>query len=330
MAGGRAKPGSLARLVEQLAPGGRLVRTRRLRGGVGARMDVLDIERRDGTRFKVALRRFPRDNRSSRPEHVAHEYNVLQLVEKAEIPAPRPLLLDAEGGLLGVPAIVLTYLSGAPIYMPRNVALWTEQLAQALLRIHAVTPKRFDLSGLSVHLRDGVREELERRREYAQQGGPLAREVHAVLTEEIDRIAWPEATFVHDDFWPGNTVWRFGRLTGVIDWTHAEVGDPRTDVSQCRMDLALILDVDAANAFREAYQANAPQRLPDTWYFDLFRGLRALLSYEHWLAGYHDAGLAHVTPPHARERIEGFLRAALSERNASGRAVSRSGAKRLQ
>ncbi len=330
MAGGRAKPGSLARLVEQLSPGGRLVRTRRLRGGVGARMDVLDIERPDGTRFKVSLRRFPCDNRWSSPEHVAHEYNVLQLVEKAAIAAPRPLLLDAEGDLIGVPAIVLTYLPGAPIYMPRDVTSWTEQLAQALLGIHAVTPKRFDLSGLSVHLRDGVREELERRGEYAQQNGALAREVHAVLTEEIDRIAWPEATFVHDDYWPGNTVWRFGRLTGVIDWTHAEVGDPRADISQCRIDLALILDLDAADAFREAYQANAAKRLSDTWFFDLFRGLRALLSYEHWLTGYHDAGLTHITPSRARERIEAFLRAALSERSSSRRPVSRSGAKRLQ
>jgi aminoglycoside phosphotransferase (APT) family kinase protein len=280
-------------------------------------MDVLDIERADGTRTKVTLRRFPRDNRSSRPEHVAHEYSVLQLVEKAGIPAPRPLLLDAEGDLLGVPAIALTFLPGAPVYMPRDVTSWTEQLAQALLRVHAVTPQRFDLSGLGVHLRDGIREELERRREYAQQDGPLAREVHAALVSDIDRVAWPDATFVHDDFWPGNTVWRFGRLTGVVDWTHAELGDPRTDVSQCSIDLVLINNLDTANAFREAYQRNAAKRLLDLWYFDLLRGLRALQSYEHWLSGYHDAGLTHVASARTRERITAFLRAALAERDSS-------------
>jgi aminoglycoside phosphotransferase (APT) family kinase protein len=309
----------LAALVQELAPGGRLVRSRRLRGGVGARMHVLDIERADATRFKVSLRRFPRDNRSSSPEHVAHEYKVLQLVEKADIPAPRPLLLDAEGRLFGVPAIVLTYLPGAPLYFPRDVSSWVDQLAQALLGIHAVTPERFDLSFLSVHLRDGIREELARRREYAEKHSPLAREVHAVLIDEIDRIEWPEPCFVHDDFWPGNTVWLRGRLTGVVDWTHAELGDPRTDVAQCRIDLALILDSDAADAFRDAYQARASRPLPDLWYFDLFRGLRALLSYQHWLAGYHDARLAHVTLSHARERIEAFLRAALDARVGAGR-----------
>jgi aminoglycoside phosphotransferase (APT) family kinase protein len=308
-------------LVERLAPGGRLVRTRRLRGGVGARMHVLDIERADGTRFKASLRRFVRHHRYSTPEHVAHEYRILQLVEEVSIPAPRPLLLDAQGRLFGVPAMVLTYLPGAPVYLPRNVTSWAQELARALLAVHAVTPERFDLSWLSVHLRDGMREEIARRAEPAREGGRLAREVHAVLEAEIDRISWPEPTFVHDDFWPGNTVWRFGRLLGVIDWTSAEVGDPRADVSQCRIDLAFILGLDAADAFLEAYQAGAPQPLPDIWYFDLFRGLRALLSYEHYLPGYHDAGLTHVTPPVARERIEAVLRRALD----SGRRVSPTG-----
>ena len=293
-------------------------------------MDALTIERADGTRTRVSLRRFLRDNRSSQPKHVGHEYSVLQLVEKAGIPAPRPLLLDSEGDLLGVPTIVLTYLPGAPVYIPRDVGSWAEELARALLRIHAVTPARFDLSGLGVHLRDGIREELENRREFALEHGALAREVHAVLVTEIDRITWPEATFVHDDYWPGNTVWRSGRLTGVIDWTHAELGDPRTDVSQCSLDLAMIIDLDAARTFREAYQANAAASLPDVWYFDLLRGLRALLSYQHWLAGYHDAGLTHVTQSHARTRIEAFLRAALAERDASRRSLPGIGAKRLQ
>ena len=314
MAGERGK---LTELVEELAPGGRLVRSRRLRGGVGARMHVLDIERPDGTRFKVSLRRFASDDRHaarfSTPEHVAHEYRILQLVQEAGIPAPRPLLLDAEGRLFGVPAIALTYLPGKPLYVPRDLPSWANDLATALLRVHAVTPEHVDLSWLSVNLRDGIREELERRRTYAHQNGALAREVHAVLIDEIDRIEWSAPAFVHDDYWPGNTVWFRGRLTGVVDWTHAELGDPRTDVAQCRIDLALILDSDAADAFREAYQANAPARLPDVWYFDLFRGLRALLSYQFWLDGYHDAGLTHVTPSRARERIEAFLRAALAE-----------------
>ncbi len=286
---------------------------RRLRGGVGAQMHRLSIARADGTRRSVTLRRFPRDNRSSLPEHVEHEYRVLQLVEDTCIPAPRPLLLDAHGELFGVPSIALTYLPGGPVYRPRNLDVWADQLAGALLTIHAVTPHRFDLSMLGVQLQDGVRRELEMRRPYAQKHSSLARSVHVALVENIDRVAWPEATLVHDDFWPGNAIWYRGRLTGVIDWTHAEVGDPRTDVAQCRLDLAMILDRVAAVRFRDAYQARTVTPLPDLWYFDLLRGLRALLSYEFWLPGYHDAGLTHVTKRRARSRIEASLHAALEE-----------------
>jgi len=293
-------------------------------------MDVLNIERANGARRKVTLRRFPRDNRSSQPEHVAHEYHVLQLLEKAGIPAPRPLLLAAEPELFGVPAIALTYLPGAPVYLPRNVEAWADQLARTLLAIHDVTPERFDLSFLYVHLRDGVRQELKTRRPNAQKHGALARSVHAALVEDIDHIDWQYETLVHDDFWPGNTVWYRGKLTGVVDWTHAEVGDPRTDVSQCRIDLAMILDLAASEIFREAYQSNAAAPIPDIWYFDLLRGLRALLSYEFWLPGYHDAGLAHVTKRRARSRIEEFLRAALEERKTARRAMPRRRAKKLQ
>ena len=304
------KPASL-RVVEELAPGGRLVRARRLRGGLGARMHRLDIERADGTRFKVSLRRFVRVHRFSTPEHVAHEYKILQLVEELGLPAPCPLLLDAEGCLFGVPTMVLSYLHGQPLYEPRDVTSWADQLAQALLAIHAVTPERFDLSWLFVNLRDGMREEIARRADRVRDAEPLAGEVHAVLEAEIDRISWPAPTFVHDDFWPGNTVWSAGRLVGVIDWTSAELGDPRADVSQCRADLAISLGLEAADAFLNAYQARAPEPLPDIWYFDLFRGLRMLLYYEQWLKGYHDAGLTHITSLLARNRVEAFLRKAL-------------------
>jgi len=293
-------------------------------------MDVLDIERADGTRAKVSLRRFTRDDRASQPERVAHEYRVLHLVEQAGIPAPRPLLLDAHGDLFGVPAIVLTYLPGAPVYMPRDVTSWTGQLAQALLRIHAVTPERFDLSWLHVQMRDGIRETIETDQPRVREHSALAREVHAALEAEIDRIEFLGPTFVHDDYWPGNTVWFRGRLTGVIDWTFGELGDPRSDVAQCRIDLTLINDFDVADAFVGAYQSLSSGSLPRLWFFDLLRGLHALLSYDHWFTGYQDAKLAHVTKRRVRSRIEAGLRRALAERESASRSVLKGGAKRLQ
>ncbi|MEX1255320.1 MAG: phosphotransferase [Dehalococcoidia bacterium] len=309
----RAPAGSLARLVERLSPGGRLVRMRRLRGGIGTRMHVLDIKNAEGARRKVTLRRFVPGHHYATPEHVAQEFDILRLVRSAGIAAPEPLVLDAEGELFGVPAMVLSYVPGGPLYAPRDERAWVEQLAGALLPLHAMTPNRFDLSSLEVRLADAIRDQLCRRAETAGAHGALARDVHAVLTRNLDQIDWAEPCLTHDDYWLGNTVWYRGRFAAIIDWTPAKVGDPRADVAQCRIDLAISHGRDVPDAFLEAYQRLAPRPLPDVWYFDLQRGLDGLLYYEQWLEGYQDFGLTHLTPTLARRRLEAFLRRALAE-----------------
>jgi len=303
---------ALAALVDRLAPGGRLVRTRRLPGGLGCRMDVLDIERADGSRWKVSLRRFVREHRFSTPEHVTHEFEVLRLVESAEIPAPRPLLLDAKGQYFGVPTLVLSYLPGRPLFASKNVGAWTDGLARALHTVHAVTRRRFDPSRLNVYLRDGMRERIEQWRD-AVQTDPLTAEIHRVLETGLESIDFSAPTLVHDDYWPGNTVWYRGRLVGIVDWTSAEVGDPRADVAQCRVDLVFSHGIKVADAFREDYERLAGRSLRDLWYFDLLRGLGALLQYEQWLEGYHDLGLRHLKAADVDARLRAFLRRALEE-----------------
>src|SRR5438093_12234171 len=102
-------------------------------------MDVLDIRRADGSRGKVTLRRFVREgHRFSTPGHVAHEFEILRLVERAAVPAPRPILLDSEGHYFGVPAIVMSYLPGRPLFPTTNLGNWTRGLADVLWQLHNV------------------------------------------------------------------------------------------------------------------------------------------------------------------------------------------------
>jgi len=305
------RPEAVAALVERLAPGGRLVRGRRLRGGLGCRMDVLGIERPDGSRWKVSLRRFVREHRFSTPEHVTQEFDVLRLVETAGVPAPRPVFLDARGEYFGVPVMVMTYLPGRPLFATRNIGTWTDVLAEALRTVHAVTPERFDLSGLNVHLREGMRERIEGWD--ALQSDPLTAQIHAVLAAGLERIDLSAPTLVHNDYWPGNTVWYRGRLAGIVDWSSAEVGDPRADVAQCRVDLIFSHGIEVADAFREDYERLAGGSLCDLWYFDLLRGVGGFLECEKWLVGYHDMGLRALRPNDVKKRLRAFLRRALQE-----------------
>jgi aminoglycoside phosphotransferase (APT) family kinase protein len=298
------------RLIEAVSPGARVIRVRKLRGGLGAQMHVVSFAAADGARNRVVVRR-TRPYREEASQHAKLHYDQFALPSRMGIPAPRPLLLDAEGQYLGVPALVLSYLPGRPLLVPRDLSQWTGELAEALRAVHAVDPAQVDLSGLPSLGRAEIAAEIEQRREASQAAEPLAREIHRALEAGLDHIVWPPPTLVHDDFWPGNTVWSRGHLVGIIDWTTAGVGDPRTDVAQCRVDLAMSLGLEAADTFLEAYQVLGPAPLPDTWYFDLFRGLRALFSYEKWVPGYHELGLTQLDPETAGTRLRTFLRRAL-------------------
>ena len=305
----------LDRLIDAMLPGARVTRVRRLRGGLGARMHLLSIKVADGTRTRVVLRR-PRSGQTERwsPERVRSDFEKLALVEQMGIAAPRPLYLDADGAHLGFPAMVLSYLPGRPILVPRNPSQWVDELARSLLTIHTADRSRIVHSGLPSIGRPEFKDEIARRREQARAGEPLAREVHEALETGLDRIGWPPTTLVHDDFWPGNTVWFRGHLVGIVDWTTMAVGDPRGDVSQCRVDLAIALGMEVADAFLEAYQSLVEVPLEDVWYFDLLRGMRALFSYQKWIPGYHDLGLTQLDADEAGERLRTFLRRTLEQR----------------
>ena len=288
------------------------MRVRRLRGGLGAQTHVLTLEASGGSRERVVLRRhFVRE--SLNPERAQREFRILGLVKDAGIPSPRALHLDAHGEYLGAPALLLSYLPGRSLYEARDEVAWTEELARVMLAIHAVSPADRDLSWLPGFSRDEIATELEELKPEAEKAGALARRVHAALVVNLDRVAWPEPCLIHEDFWPGNTVWFRQRLIGVIDWVNAKVGDPRCDVTQCAIDAMLVHGPSTAARLRDTYQRLAPRPLPDMWYFDLFNGLRSLLYYKHWLRGYHDAGLTQVTETIARQRIHQMLRTALKQ-----------------
>jgi aminoglycoside phosphotransferase (APT) family kinase protein len=137
--------------------------------------------------------------------------------------------------------------------------------------------------------------------------------MYAVLDSSLERIDFSNPTLVHDDFWSGNTVAYRGRIVGIIDWTTAEVGDRRTDVCECRIDMVLSHNIGVADRFLEDYERLAGRRLDDIWYFDLFRGFHAYLEYEHWLEGYHDMGLTHLKPEAVGAHLRAFLRRALDQ-----------------
>ncbi len=117
---------------------------------------------------------------------------------------------------------------------------------------------------------------------------------------------------VHDDFWSGNTVWYRRRLSGIVDWTSAAVGDPRTDVAQCRIDMALMYSIAAAGRFQRHYERVRGRELRDMPFWDLYHAASALASLPFFLTGYVDFGLRHLTMQVMQRRLRAFVNRALA------------------
>jgi hypothetical protein len=99
------------------------------------------------------------------------------------------------------------------------------------------------------------------------------------------------------------------------------VGDPRIDLAQCRVDLAMMYGTDTADAFLGAYCTRTGGPVPDIGFFDLLIGFDdALGTFRSWIPGYHDLGLTHLTEAIVEERLRAFLTKSL--RNAEDALVA--------
>jgi hypothetical protein len=197
-------------------------------------------------------------------------------------------LPDATGGGTpsGGPWNLISRLPGAADISPARPSAFAAALGQTLARIHATPqsglPSVFDRPGGSLSALSGPAASPVAARQHLLTGAP------GVLT--------------HYDFWSGNTLWRDGILTGVVDWSGSAIGPRGYDVGWCRLDLYLLYDQRIADCFLDAYQAAAGNALAGSLLWDLWAVARSYQDVESWVANYHDLGRSDLTAAELRRR----------------------------
>jgi aminoglycoside phosphotransferase (APT) family kinase protein len=247
----------LAQLRDAVAPGGRVVRVRRLPGGLQCGMHGVDLMTASSERLRLVVRRYTPQQAAGDPGVCRREWETLRLLERAAGPAPRPIYLDGEGAIFGTPTLVMTRLPGrAFVSFPAEIDPWIEQFARALAAIHgadvtgseAAHLPRFTGMPTAATLEPGP--ETDRRIAALPRGEAILR---------VLRDLWPPAlsdspVLLHGDFFTGNTVWNRGRLSGVVDWGDAMLGPREVDVNSARFDLALLGGPHAGDRFLARYE----------------------------------------------------------------------------
>jgi len=166
----------------------------------------------------------------------SQEYRVLQVMQDANVLAPKPLWLCENSAVLGRPFFIMERLPGIAAghkvardarIVPDRARL-ARELAITLAHIHTVKPGHAGLGFLR------TTRALDNIAHYRSYLDTLA-EAYPVLEWglrwcERHAPAREEVTFIHRDYRTGNYLVDNGALTGVLDWEFAGFGNPLEDV----------------------------------------------------------------------------------------------------
>lgn len=290
---------------------------RRLGGGLNGGMHVVEIETAAGRRRRLVLRRYADEQLARQPDACEREWKLLAVLEGTEIPAPRGLWHDGQGASFAAPAMAMSWLPGRPLLAPRDVLSWAEQLGATLASVHAIAPDAHDLSFLRVDDIDSLQRLLDlppsapyvRERSGGHPKGPALWEAVRAWWYRQERLP---LALIHGDYWTGNTLWRRGRLTGLVDWGHAVLGNPYRDLCSCRLDLAFLAGLDASDTFLRAYERARGRAMPWMFLWDVLNAWQSIPWLPVWVGPYHELGRPDITVEVLRSRLDQYVDQALS------------------
>lgn len=298
---------ALERLRDAIDASAARVSARPLPGGIDTATYALRLEGDQGAREVVVRVYRDWDGPDDASTAAAKQHAVLTAVAAVSALAPRPILADPRGELVGEPLVVMTYLPGAPQPPTGHDEAWAERLASAMAELHAIPPERLPAD----FPRDGTAAERLARVTGRTKDvrDPLWDRIVSALTPIAPHVVRNPPTLIHSDFWFGNTIWQDSRLIGVIDWDGARIADPARDVGGARNDLALLSGAHVADLFLATYErARGPLR--DLAFWDLLSSLPPVRWLPHWVEGYTELGL-DLSLAEARSRLEAWVVRAL-------------------
>ncbi len=278
--GERAGPAARA-IARRLWPGGRVLRAQTMAGDSSAPLALEFVLPR--RRCFAVVRRGAGAWREAR---------LLAALRRWGLPVPAPLHAGriyrsgCGSGGAGGPFVAMELLAGESDYDPQDRDGAALEMAAFLARLHMRAPGgRFSF--------------LPRLTAPLQLVGPGRAEEPPLLAARAVLEAAPVAgggqRLLHGDFWPGNLLWRGGRLAAVVDWEDAAIGDPLADVAIARCDLAWGFGWRAMEVFTRRYGALTGFDLAGLALWDIAAVLRQAPHGGDYAEGWQELGRVDVT-----------------------------------
>jgi aminoglycoside phosphotransferase (APT) family kinase protein len=192
---------------------------------------------------RLVLRRPPLGHVLPTAHDMTREYRLISALHGTGIPVARPVAFCSDTEIVGAPFYVMEYVDGvvvrtrdqAAMITPEQARLVSERLAEMLAAIHQLDVASAGLGDFGRP--DGyLRRQLTRwQRQWelsASRDVPGYAELVARLEAGLPETS--EGTLVHGDFRLDNVLLAIGadpRITAVVDWEMATLGDPLADLA---------------------------------------------------------------------------------------------------
>jgi aminoglycoside phosphotransferase (APT) family kinase protein len=254
--------GALERFFAAERPSSAVDDIRRMGGGASKEQFLFTLTQAGGQARKYVLRMDPRGAITETDR--GREYQILKLVQ-GRIPAPLPVWLDPDGTHFGQPAVIMEFVGG--VTKPSGAAMKVSglgtllgdplrgrlsgQFLDALVTLHGIDWRTADLPGYAAP--DGDPQQAAR---WSLNYWLALWDLDKVEDQPIVSLAakWlqdnlPDCTelvLTHGDYRTGNYLFDedSARITAVLDWELARVGDFHEDLGWVLMQVFGTVDTD--------------------------------------------------------------------------------------
>jgi aminoglycoside phosphotransferase (APT) family kinase protein len=190
----------------------------------------------------------------------------------------------------------MTRVPGAVDLTPADFDIWLQRLAEPLGVIHAVSADDFGWQFFAYNDVDRL----------SVPGWSRVPDLWA-RANAVVRGPAPDTPvgFIHRDYHPVNVLWQNGKISGIVDWPNACRGPIGADLGHCRLNLAAMYGVNAADSFLRAYESLTGvgqhpywdlRMLTDDWQPEL----EVYTPWAHF-------GLHHITTRLMGQRLDDYL-----------------------
>ena len=185
------------------------------------------------------------------------EYTTIARLFSAGYCVPRPYAFEADHRALGAPFLIMQRLAGGPLFTISSFPNSFKTFSMAFFSFVRAQAKLHKLDPASAGLREIPRAYVPIAGTGADAGAPLLDRVLAIIANRVEtgplpglrealnlvaerasRFRYSPNSLLHMDYHPLNVMVNGLRVTGVIDWVNADVGDRHLDAAMTSVILS--------------------------------------------------------------------------------------------